>query len=460
MKDQTSSPKKGIALSKDWTKGSIIQNILLLSWPMIILGVLYTVNLVLELIWVGKLGSAAIAGVGVGGIVVMLVGTVKTGFDTGQRATVARFVGGGDIAAANHFTGQAFIISFAYCIVIALIGILFSDQIFNLFGLEPNARADGVLYLRIVMIGYISEAFWVTAFTAMQASGDTITPMKIAVFIRVVNLILCPFLVLGLWIFPRLGVAGAAVTFITVSALGAVICLWALFTGQTRLRLKLSDFNPDMNAIWRILKIAMPASGMGLAKSFGDLILVTFMVPFGNMALAAHNLIYRIENFVNSPAIALGMGASVLVGQNLGANQPKQASRSGWLTTLMIAGFIVVCSIVLLIWTEQIVGLFTSEPELIALGSTFVRIAVAGYLGMGVVNVMQNCISGAGDTLPPMLVTLGMIWIVQMPLAFLLSRYTDLGMYGVRWAIVIGFIVGAICYIAYFWAGRWKHKKV
>ena len=100
------------------------------------------------------------------------------------------------------------------------------------------------------------------------------------------------------------------------------------------------------------------------------------------------------------------------------------------------------------------------EPDLVNLGSIFLKIAVAGYLGMGIVFLMQNCISGSGDTVPPMLITLAVIWLIQLPLAFLLSRFTDLGIYGVRWAIVVGFTLGAIAYIAYFLKGRWKRKKL
>src|SRR4030042_4218761 len=95
---------------KDWTKGNILRNILLISWPMMVLGVLYSVNLILELIWVGKLGAASVAGVGVAGFVVMLVGTVFSGFTVGERAMVARFIGAGDIATANRVAGQAYVI--------------------------------------------------------------------------------------------------------------------------------------------------------------------------------------------------------------------------------------------------------------------------------------------------------------------------------------------------------------
>jgi len=220
------------------------------------------------------------------------------------------------------------------------------------------------------------------------------------------------------------------------------------------------DFYPDFKIIWRILKIGIPGSIMGLGKAFGDLILTWFMIPFGTLAVAAHNSIYRIESFINAPGMGFGHGAGVLVGQNLGAGQPRQAARSGWVAMGLVVGFMIICSVVLLVWSESIISFFSIEPDLVKLGSIFLRIAITGYLGMSIIYVMQNCISGSGDTLPPMLITLAMLWMVQLPLAFLLSRFTSLGVYGVRWAIVISFIVGAIAYITYFWGGRWKNLKV
>jgi putative MATE family efflux protein len=460
MVKTTSSPGKNIALSKDWTKGNILQNILLLSWPMMVLGVLYSVNLILELIWVGKLGAASVAGVGVAGFVVMVVGTVKSGLVAGERAMVARFVGAGDIATANRVAGQAYVISTVYSAIIAVISILFTGPIFSLFGLEADAFAEGVAYLRIVLAGWVTEAFWITGFSIMQASGDSITPMKVAIFIRSVNVIVCPFLVLGWWIFPRLGVTGAAITYILATGLGMLLCLWIFFTGRTRLRLTWSDFRPDFEMIWRMLKIGIPSSVMGLGKAFGDLIMTWFMIPFGTLSVAAHNLIFRIETFISTPSIGLGTGAGVLVGQNLGAGQPKQASRGGWIAAGLAGGFIIVCSVVLLIWSRSIIGIFTVDPGLVDLGVIFLQIAVTGYIGMSIVYVLQSCISGAGETLAPMLISLIILWVIQLPLAFVLSRYTGLGVYGVRWAIVIGLILGATAYIVYFWQGRWKHKKV
>jgi putative MATE family efflux protein len=459
MINSTNSPEKRAVAGRDWTQGSIVQNLLLLSWPVIVLGALYAANMILEMIWVGKLGPASIAGVGVGGFVVLLVISVKNGLGSGERAMVSRYIGGGDVAAANRVAAQGFVISAVYGVFVLIIGNLFARPLFGLFGLEAGAISEGVVYLRIILSGWLTEAFWMTSFSVMQASGDSITPLKIAVVIRVVNAILCPFLVLGWWIFPRMGVSGAAITYITATGLGMCLCLWALFSGKTRLRLSLSDFKPDLKIILRILKIGIPASVSGLGKAFGDLILVSFMIPFGTMALAAHNLLSRIELFINTPGMGLGTGASVLVGQNLGAGQPGRAARSGWLAMTMVAGFMIVCSVILLVWAENIIGLFNVEPALVKTGIAFLRIAVAAYLGMCIVNILQNSISGSGDTLPPMLISLAMQWVVQLPLAYLLSNYTEMGVYGVRWAIAISFLVGALAYAAYFFGGRWKHKK-
>jgi putative MATE family efflux protein len=451
---------KRVAVRRDWTQGSIIQNILLLSWPVIVLGFLYTINLILEMIWIGKLGPASIAGVGIGGFIVVLVIAVKSGLSMGERATVARLIGAGDYAGANHIAGQSYIIGVAYAAIVALIGVLFARQIFGLFGLEADAVNEGSAYLRIVLAGWVTEAFWITSFSVMQASGDTITPMKIAIVIRIVNATLGPFLILGLWLFPPLGVTGAAITYITATSLGMAICLWVLFTGRTRIHLNVRDFHPDVKTIWRLLKIGLPSSATGLGKSFGDLILTRLLVPFGTLALASNNLVYRIESFINTPSQGFGNGASVLIGQNLGAQQPKRAAKSGWIALGLVGGVMMIFCAALLMWAENIISLFNADPELVRTGSAFLRIAVTGYLGMSIVYVMQNCISGSGDTLPPMIISLSMLWVVQIPLAFILSRFTSLGVYGIRWAMAISFILGAIAYICYFWSGRWKRKKV
>ena len=413
-----------------------------------------------DLIWVGKLGATPIAGVGVAGMAVMLVNSMMLGLAVGVRAMVARFVGAGDYSGANHLARQGFVIGASIAVILATIGIFFTEQLLMLFGLEPNVVIEGAAYMRIMFVGSVTMAFRTISESIMQSSGDPITPMKIAIIFRLFHVVFCPFLVFGWWIFPQLGVSGAALTNVIAQTLGLILALWVLTSGHTRLRLSLRNFRLDPHTIWRIVKIGIPSSIMSTERSLGHLVLMWFMVPFGTLAVAAHTLCQRVDMILIMIGIGLGHGAGVLVGQNLGALKPERAERSAWIATSLAEIFAITCSLAMLLWAESIVRIFSTDPEIVELTAIFLRIGVAGYMIMGFPSVLQNSISGAGDTVPPMLFTLLVIWLVQIPLAVILPQVAGLGVFGVRWAIVVGMIVGAAAYIVYFKLGRWKRKEV
>ena len=452
--------RREVVLERDWTKGSIIRNLLSLSWPMIVLESLWVVGLTLDMVWVGKLGTAPIAGVGIATIVVMLVVSAKAGLDVGMRAIVARFIGAGDTEGAKHIARQALVISAAYGMVTTAIGVLLAEPILDLFGLEPDVVAEGAAYMRIMFAGWISWSIWLTAYGIMQASGDSVTPMRIAAFFRILHIPLSPLLVLGLWIFPSMGVSGAATSYIATQTLGMLIALWVLFSGRTRLQLTLRNLRLDLGIIWRIVKIGVPASVTGIQRTFGNLVFAWLMAPFGTLAVAGHSLVQRIEMLLSLPSIGLGLAAGVLVGQNLGAHQPERAERSAWLGMSFVEAFMLVASVALLQWATGVIGIFTTEPGLIELASIFLKIAVISYLVLGFTIVLSQSITCAGDTLPAMIISLAMVWVVQLPLAYSLPRVADLGVYGVRWALVAGMVMGAVAFAVYFRTGRWKRKKV
>ncbi|MFC1959049.1 MATE family efflux transporter [Chloroflexota bacterium] len=449
-----------IRFDRDWTKGSIFHNLLSLSWPISIGHSLNVLGPVIDMIWVGKLGAAAIAGVGISSMAVMLITSARMGLTQGTRAIIARFIGAGDTDGANHVGQQAFVISSGYTIVMASIGIFLAEPILILLGLEADVVTEGAAYMRIMFVGSVAMSFRMMVESIMQASGDSITPMRVSVFFRVFHAVLAPFLIFGWWIFPRLGVSGAAATNVISQSLGMAIGLWVLFSGRTRLRLTMRNFSLDLSMIWRIVKIGIPASIMTMERTLGNIVLMWFLVPFGTLAVAGNSLVQRIEMFLIMPCMGLGIGAGVLVGQNLGAGQPERAEKSGWLAVGVAEGFTIIASVAILLWAEEIIGIFNSEPDIVEMASTFLRIAAAGYLVLGLYAVLSHTISGTGDTLPPMLVTLMNLWLIQIPLAFLLPRFTNFGVYGVRWAIVAGINSAAVAYVVYFRLGRWKRKRV
>ena len=445
---------------RDWTKGSIIGNLWSLSWPITISTTLRMMGPTIDLIWIGKLGAAPLAGVGVATMLVMMVMSARMGLQTGTRAMIARFVGAGDTERANRVAQQAFVIAIAFSVIVAAIGIFLTESTLRLLGLEADVIREGAAYMRIQFVGMVFMSLWMLVQSIMEASGDAVAPMKITLGTRLLHLVLSPTLIFGWWIFPRLGVSGAALANIADTSVAVLIGVWVLFSGQTRLRPTMRGFRFDRNMIWRIVKIGVPASVTGMERNMANVLVMWFVIPFGTVAVAAHSLMERVDTFIRMPAMGMGQASGVLAGQNLGAGQSDRAERTGWLATGLYSGFMLIVSVGIWFWAEYVIRLFNSEPALVEIGATFLRIEIVAFLVFGFVMILSNCLNGVGDTVIPMLTTLISMWGVQVPLAYFLTRFTPLSVYGVRWGLVSAMVMRAVIYSTYFKSGRWKRKRI
>ena len=350
MTEDDGGKRKINVIKRDWTKGSTTGNLWALAWPVIISSTVMTMGPIIDTIWIGKLGTAQMAGVGVATIIVMLVNSLIMGLFTGLRALVARFVGAGETARANHTAQQGLVIGAALSLVVAVIGYFLAESILQLWKLEPDVVAAGGAYMRISLVGIFTMSFGMMAQNTMQASGDTRTPMVISIGARLFHIALCPFLIFGLWIFPEMGVRGAAMASVISQGAGGAIGLWVLFNGQTRLRLTLKNFSLDWDIIWRMVKIGIPASINGLHMNIGNVVFMWFISPFGTLAVAGHHLIARVDMIVVMPAMGLGTAAGILAAQNLGAGQPQRAEKTAWVAFGWFTVFGVIFCVAAFFW--------------------------------------------------------------------------------------------------------------
>jgi Na+-driven multidrug efflux pump len=213
--------------------------------------------------------------------------------------------------------------------------------------------------------------------------------------------------------------------------------------------------------MWRMVRIGIPASITNMERTFGQLILMWFVVPFGTLAVAAHTVGQRIDNFVHNPSMAFGQASGVLGGQNLGAKQPQRAERTAWTAAGIVTAVLTAISVPMFIWAENVAGVFTPKPELQELTGVFIRIVAVGNLFFGLVIVLSQTLNGVGDTFPVMVITLVGMWVIQVPTAFVLTRFVpSLGVYGVWWAIVSGVFARTVIYTLYFRRGSWKTRRV
>jgi putative MATE family efflux protein len=447
-------------MERDLTSGSIPKNLWGMAWPQATEGVLRVVDQILDLVWAGVLGTVHIAGIGVAQQYTQTAWSARQGIDTAQRAMVARAVGMGNMPLAQLTVFQATTVTTIFWLAIAAVGIIFTEPMLQVLGVSEEVMGEAVPYMRIQFMGQGFMSFQQLFSHALVASGDPITPMKAQIVSRVLHGVLSPFLVFGLFGFPEMGIAGAATANAAGNATAAGLVTLALSTGRSRLHVRWGEFKLDATLIKQIGRIGLPAAINGAERSVAQLLLVVFVTPFGDDALAAFALSRRIEMFANLGSQGFGQASGVIVGQNLGAGNPERARQ----TILWGVGYVMAMkSLVvafLFLFPDVFLLLFTRDEALLDLASTWIRIQCLGYIALGSSQVFQQSFMTAGATFYPMMVTLLALWVIELPLAYVLSDPMGMGQFGVAWAITVAGLVRPICYVPYFLSGRWMRAKV
>jgi putative MATE family efflux protein len=447
--------------TRDLTSGSIPGTLWFLAWPHSVEGVLRIADHVVDLALAGLgFGHRGIAGMGAAQQFSQLGFTARWGLDIGMRAMLSRAIGMGDTALANQVVLQAASLTLVYGIVMAVIGLLFTEALLTLLGVSEGVVAEGAAYMRVTFMGQAVIGFSVLTAHALGAAGDTLTPMKTSILMRLVHIALSPILMFGLLGAPHFGLMGAALANIISQALAAAILFWVLFSGTSRLHLTLRGYRLDWAILRRILSVGLPASVTGMERAFAQLLLLGLIAPFGDVAVALFALSRRIEMFSHAGTQGFAQASGTIVGQCIGRGRPERARE----TVLWAGGFAVVVNVVLTIlialFPIAVLSVFTRDPELLDFGRPWLLIQTIGYSAVGIGLVASHSLQTAGATVYVMLVTIGTMWGIEFPLALFLSRGTELGPYGVAWAMVAAMLARPILYLPYFLSGRWLRIRM
>ena len=447
--------------TRDLTTGGVRRNLWFIAWPQMVAGVFNASDQLADIFWAAKVaGFNAIGGVGVAQAYGQLIMMARMGLDVGMQAMIARAVGARRLDLANHTMLQAFTLTFLLSLVLTVFGVLFAPFLLRIVGVSESVAEVAVFYLQFQFVSSGIQSFRQTTGAALQASGDTFTHMKSTIASRVLHLIISPFLIFGWFGLPDMGIAGAAAANAAAQVVGVVWNLYALSSGSSRLRLSLLDYRVDLPLMWRIVKIGAPATATQMERGLSEMVLIRLVSPFGDIALAAYSLTRRLERLTNIGSQGMGRASGILVAQNLGAEQPARArSTVKWAVAyvMVIRGS---AGALLIAFPAFFIGLFSNEPEFVETAVVWLRIqAVAGTL-LGGGQVFQQSFNIAGDTLAPMLVTFMSMWVMEVPLAFVLSRWTPAEALGVAIAIAIAMFVRFALYGGYYFTGRWLRVGV
>lgn len=447
----------------DYTSGSIRRAVVLLAIPMMLEMVMESVFALVDLYFVGHLhnSSHAVQTVGLTESVLTIVYSLAIGISMAATAVVARRVGEKNPDAAAKAGMQAIIVAVAINVVITVFGTIFASDILLFMGASAETAAQGTPFVRIMMGGSIVIMLLFLINGIFRGAGNAAIAMKSLWVANIANILLCPLFINGWGPVPAFGLTGAAMATTLGRGLGVAYQLYHLFGGKSMLKIKASYFTPDWPQIGALVKIAAPAVFQFVIASCSWIFLTQLVANIGgDVGSAGYQTAMRLMMFFILPAWGLSNAASTLVGQNLGAQRVDRAEQSVLTTVKYNVIFMAVVMVLFLVLGDWFVSFFTDNEGIRKVAARAIRIISLGYIFYGMGMVMINTFNGAGDTRTPTWVNLFGFWLFQIPFAYLLAKYLDLGIDGVFIAIPVAETLIAVAGFILFKRGRWKKVKV
>jgi len=426
--------------------------------------VLQTLTQVVDMAMVGRLGASAIAAVGLSMQPLFLGQGVFMGLSVGTTALVARFIGAQNRRMARRTNHQSLLVSTGLAVVMCAAAYVYARDIVALMGAKPDVVELGTSYLRYLTPGFAVLLATMTVGGALRGAGDTTTPMKINVVVNLVNVVGNYLLIFGHLGFPALGVDGAAIATTVSRAAGGALFLWAVARRDCPVALPRmpfwSYFRVDAGLVGRVLRIGVPAILERLVISSGMLVYIRMVAGLGTVVYAAHNIANNAESLSFMPGLSFATAATALVGQGLGARRPDAAERSAREALKMGIAVMGSMALVFLAIPQYLMRIYTTDPDIIRLGSVALRIVAFAQVPMGIAFIYSGALRGAGDTRSVLYVTAFAVWVVRLSVTYLLVVAAGLGLSGAWLAMVADWLVRG-GYVWYrFRAGSWKRLEV
>ena len=440
----------------DFTRGTLGRALGLLAIPMMLEMAMEAIFAVVDIAFVSRLGTDAVAAVGITEALVTILYAIAGGLGMGVTAMVSRRIGAKDREGAASVTGQAIWVGALVSVVTGVFGIVFARDLLVQMGASENVVHVGTGYTAILLGGSGSIMYLFLLNAAFRGAGDAAVALRSLALANGINIVLDPCLIFGLGPFPEMGVPGAAVATTIGRGIGVIYQLNYLFRGRGRLQFQFRHLTLVRQLIKRVLVISAGGIGQFLITTASWVVLMRIIAFYGSAPIAAYTIALRMVEFAILPAWGLGNAAATLVGQNLGADLPERAERSAWLAAKYNAVFMTVVGGLMLLMAPQITALFSSDPDVLRYGTSCLRILGVGFPMYAVGMITIQALNGAGDTASPSALNFVSFWIVQIPLALWLATRLEFGPNGVFIAIVLSESLLTVLSVIIFRRGRWK----
>ena len=395
----------------------------------------------------------AVAGVGTANqyiqIAILLLGVIGTG----ASIVVSQYLGSRLIAEASQIAALSVTLNLLVGLVISGLFILFSDVLMKMMNLQGAVLEAAQSYL-VIVGGFIFVQALITSMSSIiRVQGWTKQTMYVSLAMNIVHVVLNYILIFGKFGMPELGVEGAAISSVISRVLAAAVFFWLLYQAL-EVRIEWADYyRLSKNYISKILKIGIPSAFEQVMYQACQIVFLYYATYLGTESLAARQYATNISMFTYLFAIAIGMGTAIIIGRLVGGGEKDEAYERVWKSVKWAIG-VTLCMVALVItFRTQLMGLFTDNPHIIALGASVLLLSVLLETGRTMNIVIINSLRAAGDAKYPVLIGAFSMVLMSLPLGYFFAFHLDMGLVGIWLAIAIDEWTRAI--IMFF---RWKSR--
>lgn len=382
----------------DLTTGPIFRHLVRLSIPLVLSMLMQTLYNLVDLYFVGRLGSDAVAAVSIAGNAFFIILGLSVVVGTGATTLISQAWGRKEPGQADRIFGQSLYLALLIGAGAGITGFFGAERFIEFFGGQGDSLRYGARYFRIFAVSFTSLIVLFTIGSAFRGAGNTKTPMLIMAQSTLLNLVLDPILIFGLLGFPRLGVAGAAWASLAAQVYALGVYAWLIVKGRSPVRPR--GFRFDRSLAWKSLAIGLPSGISYYFLAFNLMITYRVVTEYGTEALASLGVGFRILQAGYLPIVAITSAAAILIGQNYGAgliHRVRRTFKTGWLAA--VVGMVGI-SAVQLIFTRDLLGFFGRDPALLDFGTTYLTIYALANPVVGSIMACTSTFQGLGKTYP------------------------------------------------------------
>lgn len=439
-------------------QGSMGKAILALAVPVVINSFLQTMYNLTDTYWLGQLGTNELAAINLVSPLQQIVVNFGSGLTVAGAVLIAQLIGASKKEEAASMASQIFVCAMIFSIICAGVIAIFTPTVVNWLGAdEPTAKVANV-YLRLVILD-MPFLYMVNIFAAIrQAQGDTVSPMFLNLTGILLNVVLDPLLMIVIhW-----GAAGAALATVIAKAVPAIISLVILKRDTTGVRIRLKGFRFEKSKMKSILTVGLPTAIGGSTMQLGFLLMSRNVYVYGTGAMAAYGIGNKVNGLITLPSNGIGSAVATIVGQNIGANQIDRAEKGYKIARRVSVIFLFVGGLILSrpFLSEAIVGLFSTDEEVIAMAADFLSIMALWCFTNGVYNSTSGLFQGSGHTEVTMAVDATRLWVFRFATLYVCENWLHMGVRSIWYSVVVSNALSSVILYVVYRTGLWKKKRV